>query len=116
MSTIGTIIRKRREEKGLSLMKLGQLCGVSDSAIQRIETGTHKTPNWNTLCSIARVLDIHPLEFLLVAGYITDADMHPSLSIHGLNKLNTAGIEATQLYIDYLSTRPEMTSTPKEEP
>lgn len=115
MSAVGELIKSRREEKGLSQKRLGTICGVSDSEILRIESGDRKSPSWNTLCLIAKALDIHPFEFLLAAGYISEDDIHPGNLITGLDRLNANGIKAVQLYIDFILTRPEMISIPKEE-
>ncbi len=115
MPTVGEMIKSRREGKGLSQKRLGAVCGVSDSEILRIESGGRKSPSWNTLCLIAKALDTHPFEFLLVAGYISEEDIHPRNLITGIERLNTSGIQAVQLYVDFLLTRPDMISIPKEE-
>lgn len=105
MPDLGQWIKHKREAAGLSLKKLGTACGVSDSEIMKIENGTRKNPNWSTLCEIARILKFHPFEILLVAGYITENDIHPSLKIHGLEKLNTDDVVMLQLFIDFLTMR-----------
>lgn len=115
MSTVGELIKSRREGKGLSQKRLGTICGVSDSEILRIESGGRKSPSWNTLCLIAKALDTHPFEFLLATGYISEEDIHPGHLINGLEKLNANGIQAVQLYVDFILTRPDMISIPKEE-
>lgn len=115
MPTIGELIRLQRVEKGLSQKKLGSMCGISDSEIHKVESGSRKTPNWNTLCLIAKALDTHPFEYMLVAGYISMDDIHPHSLINGLEQLNATGLHNLQLYVDYLLSRPEMISSPKED-
>lgn len=115
MSTLGEMIRNRREEKGLSQKKLGGACGVSDSEIHKIESGGRKSPSWNTLCLIAKALDTHPFEYLLAAGYISEDDIHPGHMISGIDQLNAEGLRSLQLYVDFLLSRPEMICIPKEE-
>ena len=115
MSAVGEMIKDYREKQGLSQKKLGIACGVSDSAILRIESGDRKNPNWNTLCLIAKALHVHPFDFLLAAGYITEEDIHPNSSICGVEKLNDLGVQAVQLYVDFLLTRSDMTINSKEE-
>ena len=115
MPTLGEMIKKRRDEKGLSQKKLGAICGVSDSEIHKIESGGRKSPSWNTLCLIAKALDTHPFEYLLVAGYISEDDIHPANLINGIDQLNAVGLHNLQLYVDFLLSRPEMISIPKEE-
>lgn len=115
MPAVGEMIKIRRDEKGLSQKRLGAVCGVSDSEIHKIESGVRKSPSWNTLCLIARALDTHPFEYLLAAGYISEEDIHPDNLVKGINQLNAEGLRNLQLYVDFLLSRPEMTSIPKEE-
>lgn len=115
MPTVGEMIKMRRDEKGLSQKKLGAVCGVSDSEIHKIESGGRKSPSWNTLCLIAKALDTHPFEYLLAAGYISEGDIHPSNLINGMDQLNAEGLRNLQLFVDFLLSRPEMQSIPKEE-
>ena len=74
---VGEFIKDRRESLNISLKKLGEACGVSDSEILKIESGQRKNPNWTTLCKIARALNFHPFELLLKAGYISETDINP---------------------------------------
>lgn len=105
MHNLGQLIKQKREGSGLSQKKLGDACGVSDSEIFKIESGSRKNPNWSTLCKIARTLNMHPFEILLTAGFITENDIYPNSQIHGLEKLNEADLENVQLFIDYLQMR-----------
>lgn len=99
-SSVGEYIKNRRESKGMSLKKLGGACGISDSEILKIESGQRKNPNWTALCKIARVLDFHPFEILLAAGYINQSDINPILRIKGLDRLSDEDIEVVQNVID----------------
>lgn len=64
MSTYtGDMIRKYRTEKGLTQKKLGELCGIADSAIRRYEAG-NANPKIETLQKIADALDV-PVAYLL---------------------------------------------------
>ncbi|MBN2835616.1 MAG: helix-turn-helix domain-containing protein [Candidatus Delongbacteria bacterium] len=103
MNKLGTLIKQRREKAGLSLKKLGDACGISDSEVMKIENGTRKNPNWVTLCEMAKVLDFHPFELLLAVGYITHEDIHPNAQIHGLDKLSANKIETVQTFIDFIA-------------
>ena len=98
--SIGEFIKNKRENKNISLKKLGELCGVSDSEILKIESGVRKNPNWSTLCKIATALEFHPFEILLVAGYITGADINPALKLKNLNRLSAEDLEFLQCVID----------------
>ena len=99
-NSIGTMIKKRRDELNISLKKLGDACGVSDSEVSKIESGERKNPNWNTLCKIARALGFHPFELLLQAGYISESDIHPILRIKGLEYLSSEDLEVVQNVIN----------------
>ena len=99
-NSVGTMIKKRRDELNISLKKLGDACGVSDSEVSKIESGERKNPNWNTLCKIARALGFHPFELLLQAGYISESDIHPILRIKGLEYLSSEDLEVVQNVIN----------------
>lgn len=105
MPNLGEMIKNKREAAGLSQKRLGSACGLSDSEIMKIENGQRKTPNWKNLCKIAQVLDFHPFEILLAAGYITEHDINPEARLHGLDKLNENDIEIIQLLVDFVISR-----------
>lgn len=99
-NNVGEFIKDRRESLNMSLKKLGEACGVSDSEILKIESGQRKNPNWTTLCKIARALHFHPFELMLKAGYINEHDINPILRIKGLDRLSAEDIEFIQNMID----------------
>ena len=105
MLELGQFIKEKRESAGLSQKALGAAAGISDSAVQRIETGTRKTPGWETLCKIAKALNFHPFEILQIAGYITTEDLKPySQPISGLENLNQTELRFVQLFVNFIST------------
>ena len=65
MSEIGRLIETRRRALGLSQKELGRSSGLSDTTICKIENGNRTTPSWESLCRIAKALNIHPFEFML---------------------------------------------------
>jgi len=105
MSNLGQLIKSKREAVGLSQKKLGSACDLSDSEIMKIENGVRKKPNWENLCKIAQVLDFHPFELLLAAGYISEKDIHPDINLRGLENLNGNDINCVQLFIDFIISR-----------
>lgn len=115
MSNIGQLIKNKREKAGLSLKKLGLSCGVSDTEIMKIENGNRKNPKWTILCQIARSLELHPFDFLLEAGYITEDDIHPNQRITGLDKLTEDEISTVQLFIDFIATGKASSINSREE-
>lgn len=105
MTALGQFIKDKREAVNLSQKELGSKCRISDSAIQRIETGATASPNWDLLCKIAKALDFHVFEVLRIAGYITDADINPAHSIRRLDRLNNDDLNMVQTFIDFLISR-----------
>lgn len=106
MLELGQFIKEKREASGMSQKTLGEAAGISDSAIQRIEAGTRKSPGWDTLCKIAKALEIHPFVILQSAGYITTEDLQPySPSIKGLSDLNERELQCVQLFTDFVKAQ-----------
>lgn len=114
MPNLGQLIKEHREAAELSQKKLSNACGMSDSTISKIEDGSRPTPQWDTLCKIAKALDFHPFEILLEAGYITKKDIHPNTLIHGLEALDDAEIATVQLFIDFVKMRKDTDAIVKE--
>ncbi len=108
MLNLGNLIKEKREAVGLSQKSLAVACNISDSEIMRIENGYRKTPSWRNLCKIAKVLDFHPFEILLAAGYITTKDINPNIRLHRLDKLDREDISTVQLFIDFIISRKNM--------
>jgi HTH-type transcriptional regulator, competence development regulator len=55
-AALGFLLRKLREERGLSLRELGQLTGVDHAYIHRLETGTKESPSDEVLAKLVRAL------------------------------------------------------------
>lgn len=105
MPNLGQFIKDKREAAGLSQKTLGSISGVSDTAIHNIEIGKTKNPGWDLLCRIALALEFHPFEIMKAAGYITDEDINPSLSLKGLDKLDSREREIVQFFVDFVLSR-----------
>ena len=69
MLSLGKTIEKHRIARGLSLQKLGDLCGLSDTTISKIEKGESTKLRWETVCSLTRALNFTEDEFLILAEY-----------------------------------------------
>ncbi|MBF9668188.1 transcriptional regulator [Bifidobacterium dentium] len=102
MKTLGSLIKARRNERGLSQQALADLCGTSDSEIAKIERGERKSPNCRILCRMAKALGYHPLELLKVSGFLTNADVSSSLAIQGLEQLSDLELSHVQAFVDFL--------------
>ena len=57
-------LRLRLDEKGWSQRELARRLGVSSAAVSHLFTG-NRQPGLSTIESIARVLDVSPLELLI---------------------------------------------------
>ena len=67
--TIAIIVKKAREEKGISARKLAELCNISHTEINNIEKGVRKKPALLTLKYFEKYLDIPFSESAQIAGY-----------------------------------------------
>src|SRR5438309_2681929 len=72
---LGTAIRRRREQQGLSLRDVAEKTGVSASTLSRIENGTGK-PDADNIARLAAWLDM-PIERVMHHANATAADQTP---------------------------------------
>ena len=70
MSDLGNYIKEKRIQAGLSYKELSIMTGISDTSLQRMETGKTGMPIWENICSIAKALIFNPFEIMQTAGYI----------------------------------------------
>lgn len=66
--TVGQMIAKAREEKGLSKRELSRLANISDTELARIESGKREMPNPKTLRKISQYIDINYNDLMYAAG------------------------------------------------
>src|SRR6185369_48506 len=72
---LGSAIRRRREEHGLSLRDVADQTGVSASTLSRIENGTGK-PDADNIARLAAWLDM-PIERVMHHGHRSASDPKP---------------------------------------
>ncbi|HYV25842.1 MAG TPA: helix-turn-helix transcriptional regulator [Pyrinomonadaceae bacterium] len=72
---LGTAVRRRREQQGLSLRDVADLTGVSASTLSRIENGTGK-PDADNIARLAGWLDM-PIERVMHHGHHSSTDPKP---------------------------------------
>lgn len=72
---LGDAIRRRREQKGLSLRDVADETGVSASTLSRIENGTGK-PDADNIARLAAWLDM-PIERVMHHGHRAASDPKP---------------------------------------
>lgn len=106
MSEIGKFIKEKREAANFSQGQLAKACGLKhDSTVCNIENGTRKV-KWEELGDISKVLgNFHIFEALLIAGYITEEDIHPIMNIHHLEELDSNELQEVQQFVNFLLYR-----------
>ncbi len=72
---LGSAIRRRREQQGLSLRDVADETGVSASTLSRIENGTGK-PDADNIARLAAWLDM-PIERVMHHGHRAASDPKP---------------------------------------
>src|SRR5690242_21757564 len=72
---LGSAIRRRREQQGMSLRDLADETGVSASTLSRIENGTGK-PDADNIARLAAWLDM-PIERVMHHGHRSASDPKP---------------------------------------
>lgn len=60
-------LREARQDRKLTQERLAELSGVDQTTISNLEVGRIQSPAWETVCRLARVLDIPPEELFPVA-------------------------------------------------
>lgn len=66
--TVGQIIARAREEKGLSKRELSRIAKISDTELSRIESGEREIPNPKTLRKISSHIGINYNDLMYAAG------------------------------------------------
>ena len=66
--TVGELITRAREEKGLSKRELAKLAKISDTELSRIESGAREIPNPKTLRKISSHIGISYNDLMYAAG------------------------------------------------
>jgi transcriptional regulator with XRE-family HTH domain len=94
-TTLGDLLARLREDRGLSLFELGKRTGIHRSTLMRIESGSSAKPDIETLNALARALDTDPEEFYDAIWQDT-AEPLPSPSIYLRSKYNLSERQARQ--------------------
>ncbi|MED3824345.1 helix-turn-helix transcriptional regulator [Priestia flexa] len=72
--TFGKYLKTKREEKNLSMNKLGELAGITAMYISQLESGKRDKPSIEVLKKLSKSLDVPYKELMNVAGYM-DVDI-----------------------------------------
>lgn len=95
--TVGQMIAKAREAKGLSKRELSRMANISDTELARIESGEREIPNPKTLRKISQHIDVNYNDLMYAAGLgIQVSPLNPFIKSYYSNlkgeELNTAEI------------------------
>ena len=64
MTDIGTLIKNRRQQLGLTLEQVGDRCGVGKSTVRKWEQGMIRNMGRDKISMLARVLRMDPVDLI----------------------------------------------------
>lgn len=71
MNELGTLLRRFRNEAGLSLKDVYKISGISDSKLNRIENNTNASETAPSILKIlSKLYNVNLVELYLAAGYL----------------------------------------------
>ena len=107
MSEIGQLIKAKRLERGLSIRRLANICGISHSEVNKIEDGRRINSSALHLKAIAKALDIDQILIMTTAGYIDPVQSKKQLytPLSDFEELNSAELKTVQLFIDFIRSQ-----------
>jgi transcriptional regulator with XRE-family HTH domain len=92
---LGSTLRARREQLGLSQRQLGQKTGIDDGTITRIEQGAFVAPRPDKLSRIADALGLSLADVFALADYAVPGDL-PSFQPYLRHKYRDMPDEAVE--------------------
>ena len=110
MNELGTYIKEKRTEKGLSIRRLAELANISHTEVKRIEDGLRKQTSPQVLRSIASALGAPYEELMSAAGYIDEPTAESyggtvAVGIRGTDDLSQEEIDQVNQYIALLKSQ-----------
>lgn len=75
---LGTFIRERRRQLGLTQTQLGRRIGYYQERISALERGTYGLPSLPALEELAQALECELVELLCACGYLERRTVHPA--------------------------------------
>ena len=110
MNELGTYIKEKRTEKGLSIRRLAELAAISHTEVKRIEDGLRKQTSPQVLRSIASALGVPYEDLMAAAGYIDEPTAETesatmATGIKGMEDLSQEEIDQVNQYIAFLKSR-----------
>lgn len=110
MNELGTYIKVKRTEKGLSIRRLAELADISHTEVKRIEDGLRKQTSPLVLRSIASALCVPYEDLMAAAGYIDDSATESdggtvAAGIKDTEDLSQEEIDQVNQYIAFLKSQ-----------
>lgn len=72
---LGTLLKARREQLGLSTRALGKKAGVNDSTVVRLEQGSRTNPRPAILAKLSQALGLSLADLYSIVGYAVPQDL-----------------------------------------
>jgi transcriptional regulator with XRE-family HTH domain len=98
---LGTLLRQKREEIGLSIRALGRETDIPDTTIMRIEQGSIASPSPALLAKLSERLEVPLSELYELAGYAIPNDL-PSMPAYLRTKYRDLPAPARKELNNYL--------------
>ncbi|WLD76512.1 helix-turn-helix transcriptional regulator [Mogibacterium neglectum] len=110
MNELGTYIKEKRTEKGLSIRRLAELADISHTEVKRIEDGLRKQTSPQVLRSIASALGVPYEDLMTAAGYIDEPATETesgtvAAGIKDTEDLSQEEIDQVNQYIAFLKSQ-----------
>ncbi len=113
---LGDYLRRKREEKGMTLRdienalkQLDDTVRVSSGHLSLIEQGKVSAPSPKTLHALAKAIGLDYVDLMVEAGYLEPSALkeRPSSAVafRGAEKLNPEQVRQVEDYIDYLRSK-----------
>jgi transcriptional regulator with XRE-family HTH domain len=81
VSTLGDLLKSRREAAGSSLSQLALELGISRPYLTRLEQGTYTHPSPMVLSRISKLLNVPPEDLYALTGYLPPSEL-PSFAAY----------------------------------
>lgn len=106
MNLLGSYLKAKRNEKGLSLNDVYNQTGLTDSRVSKLENNSYKEPSPIMLKTLAELYEISTVELFIKAGYLTYDSLDLCSQIfHGIELLKEEDKKHIQEQIDYLASK-----------
>ena len=91
-NVLGSYVREKRNEKGMSQRELANASGISNAEISRLESGKRKASSPAVLKAIAKALNV-PVETLLEkAGIIEEGKQHVDKALEEIGDMPVSSV------------------------